>query len=162
MPPAVQATNLYVEEGLAEPGSLVSSLDKGLMVTDIMGLHMADPISGDFSVGATGLWIEKGETAFPVRGIAISGNLIELFKNVDGVGSDLKFYGPFGSPSLRVAKLNIAGSGRWVLHGKPKCPWGLLIGVIVPKARLRIRDHFADIGIDRSLWETLPIGIIVA
>jgi PmbA protein len=112
MPPAVQATNLYVEEGLAEPGSLVSSLDKGLMVTDIMGLHMADPISGDFSVGATGLWIEKGETAFPVRGIAISGNLIELFKNVDGVGSDLKFYGPFGSPSLRVAKLNIAGSGR--------------------------------------------------
>ena len=111
MPPAVQATNLYVQEGLTETDSLISSLHEGLMVTDLMGLHTANPISGDFSVGATGLWIEKGETAFPVRGIAISGNLIELFKNVDGVGSDLKFYGPFGSPSLRVSKLNIAGSG---------------------------------------------------
>jgi len=111
MPPVVQATNLYVQEGLTETDSLMSSLHEGLMVTDVMGLHTANPISGDFSVGATGLWIEKGKTAFPVRGIAISGNLIELFKNVDGVGSDLKFYGPFGSPSLRVSKLNIAGSG---------------------------------------------------
>ncbi len=81
------------------------------MITDIMGLHTADPISGDFSVGATGLWIQRGQTVFPVKGIAISGNLIELFKNVDGVGTDLKFYGPFGSPTLRVSKLNIAGAG---------------------------------------------------
>lgn len=109
MPPAVQATNFYVQKGSTEADRLVSSVDAGLMVTDMMGLHTADPISGDFSVGVTGLWIEKGETAFPVRGIAISGNLIELFKNVDAVGSDLKFYGPFGSPSLRVSKLNVAG-----------------------------------------------------
>ena len=110
-PPAVEATNFYVQKGPTETDSLLSSVDEGLMVTDMMGLHMANPISGDFSVGATGLWIEKGETAFPVRGIAVSGNLIELFKNVDGVGSDLKFYGPFGSPTLRISKLNIAGSG---------------------------------------------------
>jgi PmbA protein len=110
-PPAVEATNFYVQKGPTETDRLLSSVDEGLMVTDMMGLHTANPISGDFSVGATGLWIEKGETAFPVRGIAVSGNLIELFKNVDGVGSDLKFYGPFGSPTLRVSKLNIAGGG---------------------------------------------------
>jgi len=77
----------------------------------MMGLHTANPISGDFSVGASGLWIEKGERAFPVKGIALSGNLMGLFKDVDGVGSDLKFYGPVGSPTLRVSKLNIAGGG---------------------------------------------------
>lgn len=110
-PPAVEATNFYVEKGPTEADSLLSSLDEGLMVTDMMGLHTANPISGDFSVGASGLWIEKGERAFPVKGIALSGNLIELFKDVDGVGSDLKFYGPFGSPTLRVSKLNIAGGG---------------------------------------------------
>lgn len=110
-PPAVEATNFYVQKGPTETDRLLSSVDEGLMVTDMMGLHTANPISGDFSVGATGLWIEKGEPAFPVRGIAVSGNLIELFKNVDGVGSDLKFYGPFGSPTLRVSKLNIAGGG---------------------------------------------------
>ncbi|MGD8757985.1 MAG: TldD/PmbA family protein [Deltaproteobacteria bacterium] len=110
-PPAVEATNFYVQKDPTETDSLLSSVDEGLMVTDMMGLHTANPISGDFSVGATGLWIEKGETAFPVKGIAISGNLIELFKNVDGVGTDLKFYGPFGCPTLRVSKLNIAGCG---------------------------------------------------
>ena len=55
------------------------------------------------------MWVEDGEIRFPVKGIAISGNLIDLFKNVDGVGSDLKFYGSFGAPSLRVSELNIAG-----------------------------------------------------
>ncbi len=111
MPPAVQTTNFYVEEGPTEADRLLSSVEAGLMVTDMMGLHTANPISGDFSVGVTGLWIEKGETAFPVRGIAMSGNLIELFKSVDAVGNDLKFYGPFGSPTLRVSQLNIAGCG---------------------------------------------------
>ena len=51
-----------------------------------------------------------GDTRFPVKGIAISGNLMQLFNNVDGKGNDLTFYGPFGSPTLRVSELNIAGS----------------------------------------------------
>ncbi|MBW1740372.1 MAG: TldD/PmbA family protein [Deltaproteobacteria bacterium] len=110
-PPSVQATNFYIQNGSLAPDELLSSLPEGLMVTDIIGLHTADPISGDFSVGAAGLWIKDGETVFPVKGIAISGNLIELFRNVDGVGTDLKFYGPFGSPSLRISTLNIAGPG---------------------------------------------------
>ena len=108
-PPSVQATNFYIRNGFLDPDELSSSLREGLMVTDIIGLHTADPISGDFSVGAAGLWINAGETVFPVKGIAISGNLIDLFSNVDGVGTDLKFYGQFGAPSLRISTLNIAG-----------------------------------------------------
>ena len=108
-PPCVQATNFYIHNGSLDPDELLSSLGEGIMVTDIIGLHTADPISGDFSVGASGLWIKAGEIVFPVKGVALSGNLVDLFKNVDGVGTDLKFYGQFGAPSLRISTLNIAG-----------------------------------------------------
>jgi PmbA protein len=108
-PPSVGATNFYIQNGSLDSDGLLSSLREGLMVTDIIGLHTADPISGDFSVGAAGLWINGGEILFPVKGIAISGNLIDMFSNVEGVGTDLKFYGQFGAPSLRIASLNVAG-----------------------------------------------------
>jgi PmbA protein len=110
VPPTVQTTNFFIDNGTADQEALLSALGPGLMVTDVMGIHTADPISGDFSVGATGLWIDKGDIAFPVKGIAISGNLLQLFKDVDATGDDLTFYGPFGSPTLRVSSLNIAGS----------------------------------------------------
>ena len=108
-PPSVQATNFYIQNGSHNPDGLLSSLREGLIVTDVIGLHTADSISGDFSVGAAGLWIEDGEALFPVKGIAVSGNLIDMFSAVDGVGTDLEFYGQFGSPSLRISTLNIAG-----------------------------------------------------
>ena len=108
-PPSVQATNFYIQNGSVDPDELTSSLQEGLLVTDIMGLHTADPISGDFSVGATGLWIKGGEIVFPVKRIAISGNLTHLFSTVEAIGNDLKFYGQFGAPSLRISTLNIAG-----------------------------------------------------
>lgn len=108
-PPSVQATNFYVQNGSLDPEDLLSSLPEGLMVTDIIGLHTADAISGDFSVGAAGLWIEGGEVLHPVKGIAISGNLMDVFRHVDGVGADLRFYGQFGAPSLRISAVNIAG-----------------------------------------------------
>ncbi len=108
-PPWVGTTNSYIPNGSFTPDELVSSLEEGLMVTDLIGLHTADPISGDFSVGAAGLWIKGGEAVFPVKGVAISGNLIDLFRNVDGAGTDLAFYGKTGAPSLRISTLNVAG-----------------------------------------------------
>jgi len=108
-PPSVQATNFYIPNGSFTPDELVSSLEEGLIVTDLIGLHTADSISGDFSVGAAGLWVKGGEVVFPVKGVAISGNLMDLFKKVDGVGTDLAFYGKTGAPSLRISTLNIAG-----------------------------------------------------
>jgi len=74
-----------------------------------MGMHTANPISGDFSVGATGFWIENGKKLYPVREITIAGNILELMKNVDAVGSDLCFSGRIRSPSLLIKELSIGG-----------------------------------------------------
>jgi PmbA protein len=74
-----------------------------------MGMHTANPISGDFSVGAAGYLIEGGTVTAPVKGIAIAGNILELFRNVEGVGNDLRFYGGVGAPSLRIALLDVSG-----------------------------------------------------
>jgi PmbA protein len=74
-----------------------------------MGMHTANPISGDFSVGAAGFLIEDGRVTAPVKGIAIAGNILELFRGVEGVGNDLRLYGTVGSPSLRIAALDVSG-----------------------------------------------------
>jgi len=84
-------------------------MDTGFLVTDIMGMHTANAISGDFSVGATGFWIEKGKRAFPVRETTIAGNIIDLMNTIDAVGSDLRFQGRIGCPSLHIKELSIAG-----------------------------------------------------
>jgi PmbA protein len=107
--PGVGLTNLYVEPGKNTLQELMSFTSRGLLVMEIMGAHTANPISGDFSVGATGFWIENGKKAFPVREITIAGNILDLMKNVDAVGSDLRFSGRIGSPSLRVKELSIGG-----------------------------------------------------
>ncbi len=107
--PGVGLTNLYIAPGSRTPDDLVRSTKRGIQVTEIMGAHMANPVSGDFSVGATGFWIENGRIAYPVREITIAGNILDLMKNVDAVGNDLRFQGRIGSPSLRVKELSIGG-----------------------------------------------------
>lgn len=107
--PGVGVTNLSIEPGSRTPEELIADTDKGLYVLEVMGAHTANPISGDFSVGATGFWIEKGKIAFPVREVTIAGNILDLMKNVDAVASDLRFSGRIGSPTLRVKELSISG-----------------------------------------------------
>ncbi len=107
--PGVGITNLYIEPGRCSFEELVSQAERGLLVTEVMGMHTANPITGDFSVGATGFWIENGMKAYPVREITIAGNILDLMKNVDVVGSDLRFSGRIGSPSLLIKELSIAG-----------------------------------------------------
>ncbi len=107
--PGVGVTNLYVEPGTQTLDDLIASAGTGLYVTEVMGAHTANPISGDFSVGATGFWIEKGKRAYPVREVTIAGNVLDLMKNVIAVGSDLRFFGRIGSPSLLVKELSIGG-----------------------------------------------------
>ncbi|HHP51484.1 MAG TPA: TldD/PmbA family protein [Moorella mulderi] len=109
-PPRIGTTNFYLEPGILSPEDIIREINEGLYLTEVMGMHTANPISGDFSLGASGIWIEKGELARPVRGVAIAGNIIEVLKNVDRVGNDLTFYGSTGSPTLRVAGLTISGS----------------------------------------------------
>lgn len=107
--PGVGLTNLYIEPGKQSLEDLIGSIDKGLYVTEVMGMHTANPISGDFSVGATGFWIEKGRKAYPVREITLAGNILDLMKHVDAVGSDIRFSGRIGSPSIRIKELSIGG-----------------------------------------------------
>jgi PmbA protein len=73
-------------------------------------MHTANSISGDFSVGASGFFIEKGEIIYPIKGIAIAGNILELFRDVEVVGDDIRFFGSVGSPSLKIAALDMSGN----------------------------------------------------
>ncbi len=107
--PEVGITNFFIEPGGKTPEEIIKEIDNGFYVTEVMGLHTANPISGDFSFGAAGLWIENGRLTRPVRGMAIAGNIVELLSNVDAVGSDLEFFGSKGAPTIRISRLSISG-----------------------------------------------------
>jgi PmbA protein len=107
--PEVGTTNFYIEAGSRTPEDIIKEISRGLYVTEVMGMHTANPISGDFSVGASGLWIENGELTRPVRGVAIAGNIIGLLEGIDAVGNDLTFFGATGAPTVRIASMTISG-----------------------------------------------------
>jgi PmbA protein len=108
--PRMGVHNLFIEPGSDSLDGLVSSIEKGVLITEVMGIHTANPISGDFSVGAAGFYLEGGKIVHPVKGIAIAGNLLEVFKGVDAVADDLRFFGSVGAPALRLAALDVSGS----------------------------------------------------
>jgi len=108
-PPGVGVSNFFIEPENLSASKLMESFSQGVVVEEVMGLHTVDPISGDFSLGCSGDWIDRGEKVHPVKSIAIAGNLFELFRNVIGVGEDLRFFGGVGSPSLLVKELLISG-----------------------------------------------------
>ena len=91
-------------------GELQTEADGVKMVNEVMGMHTANPISGDFSVGVNGFLLEKGEKRTPVKGIAISGNIMTLFNRVISAGTDLRFFGSTGAPSLLIEEIDISGN----------------------------------------------------
>lgn len=107
--PEVGTTNFFIQAGTIPLEELIRDTAYGLYVTEVMGMHTANPISGDFSVGAAGMLIENGQLTRPVRGVAIAGNLLELLNQVDGVANDLTFFGGRGSPTIRVTRMSISG-----------------------------------------------------
>lgn len=109
-PPAAQVSNLYLEPGARDLEALLAELGTGILITNVLGMHTANPVSGDFSVGASGHWVEGGAVRHPVKGVAISGNVLEVFSRVAAVGSDLRFWGPVGAPSLLVERLDVGGT----------------------------------------------------
>ena len=108
--PEVGSTNLFIQPGRIKQQELMTGIRDGLYITEVMGMHTANPISGDFSVGAAGLRITDGKLDYPVRGIAIAGNLANLLEAVEGVADDLTFFGSKGAPSVYVGKLAISGA----------------------------------------------------
>lgn len=103
-------SNLYMEKGETDFEGLLRQMGNGLLITNILGAHTANPITGDFSFGASGLWVEDNKIAYPVRGAAISGNMLELFSKVDVVGSDLRFLGSVGASSVLISEMEISGA----------------------------------------------------
>jgi PmbA protein len=108
-PPAMGVSNFFIENGATPFAGLLQGIERGVLLTSVMGMHTANPISGDFSVGAAGFLIEDGVATTPVKGVAIAGNILELFHGVEMVGNDLRFFGAVGSPSLRIAALDVSG-----------------------------------------------------
>ncbi|MDW7972488.1 MAG: TldD/PmbA family protein [Thermodesulfovibrio sp.] len=109
---SVGPTNLYIdneEQNKPNLEDLINQVDKGVYVLEVMGMHTANPVSGDFSVGISGIYIEKGELKYPVKEAVYSGNVIELFKNIKALANDLQFFGNIGSPTLLVEGADISG-----------------------------------------------------
>ena len=76
-----------------------------------MGLHTVDTLSGDYSLGLLGQCIENGLCTHAVRGVTMAGNLLDLFKNVEAVGSDLTFSGSMGAPTIWIRDISVGGMG---------------------------------------------------
>ncbi len=106
--PSPGASNLYLAPGALSREALIEDTKDGVIVSEILGLHMADPVTGAFSVGVAGSSIEKGRVAGAVKGAMLSGDILTLLGRVDGVASDLSFQGPLGSPTFRVSALDVA------------------------------------------------------
>jgi PmbA protein len=107
--PTVGSSNLYLEPGPAAPEQILGEVERGLYVTDLIGFGV-DLVSGDFSQGAVGHWIEKGRLVHPVSEVTIAGNLRQMLPDIDAVGSDLVFRGSSAAPTLRVKKMTVSGS----------------------------------------------------
>ena len=108
-PPGVGVSNLSIEPGALSREDIIREAWDGLYITELVGVHTADPVSGDFSLGATGSRIERGHITYPVRGVAVSGNLFELFSRVAFVGCDHRFYGPWGAPTVMLERMSVSG-----------------------------------------------------
>ena len=110
-PARIGPSNLFVMAGTDDAKGIVAKLDHALAVTSLLNLHTVDPVSGEFSLGATGNYLERGSRIHPAQGITIAGNLTNLLSSIIGVGTDLVF-GPsgLGSPTLVISELSVGGA----------------------------------------------------
>ncbi len=104
----VASSNFQLLAGPSSPEEILRSTPRGLFVTSMMGFGF-NAVTGDFSRGASGFWIENGELSFPVSEVTISLNLDELLKRIDAVGSDLDLKTSIASPTFRVSRMTLAG-----------------------------------------------------
>ena len=107
--PRVGTTNLWLEPGEKTLDEMIAELDRGLIVTELIGMGF-NPTTGDYSRGAAGLWVENGEILHPVEEITIAGNLGDMLQSIDRIGSELAWRGRTASPPIRIASMTIAGA----------------------------------------------------
>jgi PmbA protein len=105
----VGTTNLMLLPGPASPEDLIASVAEGLYVTELIGFGI-NSVTGDYSRGAVGVWIENGRLAYPVEEVTVAGNLLQMFAAIDGVGNDLVLRDRTASPTVKVARMVVAGN----------------------------------------------------
>lgn len=108
--PSPDATNFYLRPGDADAADLLAADRRVFLLREVMGLHMADPMTGEFSLGASGDLYENGRFSKAVRGVTIAGTIADVFAGVEAVANDLRWYGAVGAPSLLIRELSIAGA----------------------------------------------------
>lgn len=106
--PGIGPGNFFLQPGTKSPQEVIAGVSDGLYVTEFLG-HGVNLVTGDFSRGASGLWIQNGELAFPVEEITVAGNLRDMLKNISEIASDLDFRGSIAAPTLRIDGLTVAG-----------------------------------------------------
>ncbi|HZU42509.1 MAG TPA: metallopeptidase TldD-related protein, partial [Terriglobales bacterium] len=106
--PGIGAGNYFLQAGEKSPQQIISEIPDGLYVTELMGFGV-NLVTGDYSRGASGLWISGGELAYPVEEITIAGNLKEMLENISEIGNDLEFRGSIAAPTVRIDGLTVGG-----------------------------------------------------
>ncbi len=106
--PHVSPTNFFLPAGTAPPRDIIASVKSGLYVTELMGFGV-NATTGDYSRGASGLWIENGELAYPVSEITIAGNLLQMLRDIEVIGDDLVMRHSIAAPTVKIAKMTVAG-----------------------------------------------------
>jgi PmbA protein len=108
-PPGVAPMNLFLAASSHSPEAIIRSVKQGLYVTELIGFGV-NLVTGDYSRGAAGLWIEDGELAYPVEEVTIAGNLREMFQNIESVGNDLELRGRIAAPTIKISRMIVAGN----------------------------------------------------
>ena len=106
--PGVSPTNLFFHPGDVSPEEIIGSVTQGLYVTELIGFGV-NMVTGDYSRGASGFWIENGELAYPVQEVTIAGNLKQMFQDIESIGNDLAFRGKLASPTIRIREMMVGG-----------------------------------------------------
>lgn len=106
--PHISTNNLYLSPGDAPPEALIKDVKQGLYVTAMLG-RGANIVTGDYSRGANGLWIENGELGHAVQEVTVAGNVLQMLQDIDGIGNDLTFRGTTGAPTIRFRELTVSG-----------------------------------------------------
>lgn len=107
--PTVGPTNLSIVPGSHAPEAIIRSVEQGLYLTEMIGFGV-NLVTGDYSRGAAGLWIEGGELAYPVEEITIAGNLKDMLQQIEMIGNDLTWRGPIAAPTIKIGRMTVAGN----------------------------------------------------
>ncbi|NWJ49089.1 MAG: TldD/PmbA family protein [Chloroflexi bacterium] len=106
--PGVGVSNFYIEPGNVTQEEIIAGVEEGLFLTEMIGFGY-NPVTGDFSRGAVGWWIENGKLAYPVAEINIAGNMKDMLSNITQVGNDLEFLFSISSPTIRIDNMTVSG-----------------------------------------------------